>query len=84
MENKKMERKTKIEMIEERKKMNGFNQYILKRYGEKGANTLRLSEGLDELDILLVIKRSSKFDDEDKKHLTDGQSKELVILEKFD
>jgi hypothetical protein len=79
-----MGRKTKTETIEERKKLNGFNEYILKRYREKGARALKFSEGLDELDILLAIKRSSKFDDEDKKHLTEGQYKELVRLEKLD
>lgn len=79
-----MGRKTKTETIEERKKLNGFNEYILKRYREKGARALKFSEGLDELDILLGIKKSSKFDEEDKKHLTEGQIKELVKLEKFD
>jgi hypothetical protein len=79
-----MGRKTKIETIEERKKLNGFNEYILKRYREKGARALKFSEGLDELDILLAIKRSSKFDDEDKRHLAEGQLKELVKLEKLD
>jgi hypothetical protein len=93
MEHKNNEQKTKTEIIEERKKWNGFNRYILKRYGEIGADIIKSSEGLDELDILLAIKsafhqswcaRSSKFDNEDKRHLTEGQSKELVILEKFD
>jgi hypothetical protein len=84
MENKIMGRKTKIEIIEERKKWNGFNQYILKRYREKGIIAIKSSQGLDELDILLGIKTSSKFDDEDKKYLSEGQLKELVILEKFD
>lgn len=84
MQNKKTDRKTKIEMIEERKKINGFNQYILKRYGNRGATILKLSEGLDELDTLLGIKRSSQFDSEDIKHLTEGQSKELIILKKLD
>ncbi len=79
-----MGRKTKTEIIEERKKLNGFNQYILKRYREKGARAIKFSQGLDELDILLGIKKSSKFDDEDKKHLTEGQLKELVKLKKFD
>jgi hypothetical protein len=84
MEHKTNEQKTKTEIIEERKKWNGFNRYILKRYGEIGADIIKSSEGLDELDILLAIKRSSKFDNEDKRHLTEGQSKEVVILEKFD
>ena len=79
-----MGRKTKIQTIEERKKLSGFNEYILKRYREQGSRALRFSEGLDELDILLGIKKSSKFDDEDKKHLTEGQLKELVRLEKLD
>ena len=81
MEIRKMGRKTKTEIIEERKKLSSFNEYILKRYRERA---LRFSEGLDELDILLAIKRSSKFDDEDKKHLTEGQLKELAKLEKLD
>lgn len=84
MEIRKMGRKTKTEIIEERKKLSSFNEYILKRYREKGTRSLRFSEGLDELDILLAIKRSSKFDDEDKKHLTEGQLKELAKLEKLD
>ena len=79
-----MGRKTKTEIIEERKKLSGFNEYILKRYREKGARAIRFSEGSDELDILLGIKKTSKFDEEDKKHLTEGQLKELVKLEKFD
>lgn len=79
-----MGRKTKTEIIEERKKLSGFNQYILKRYREKGARAIKFSQGLDELDILLGIKKSSKFDGEDKKHLTEGQLKELEKLEKFD
>jgi len=79
-----MGRKTKTEIIEERKKSSNFNEYILKRYREKGARAIKFSEGLDELDILLAIKRSSKFDEEDKKHLTEGQIKELAKLEKFD
>ncbi len=79
-----MGRKTKTEIIEERKKLNGFNEYILKRYREKGLRAIKSSDGLDELDILLAIKKSSKFDEEDKKHLTEGQLKELVRLEKFD
>ncbi len=79
-----MGRKTKTEIIEERKKLNGFNQYILKRYREKGARAIKFSQGLDELDILLGIKKSSKFVDEFKKHLTEGQLKELVKLKKFD
>ena len=79
-----MGRKTKTQVIEERKKLSGFNDYILKRYREKGSRAIRFSEGLDELDILLAIKRSSKFDDEDKKHLTEGQLKELINLQKFD
>lgn len=79
-----MVRRTKTEIIEERKKLSGFNEYILKKYREKGSKALRFSEGLDELDILLGIKKSSRFDDEDKKHLTEGQLRELVKLEKFD
>ena len=79
-----MGRKTKTEVIEERKKLSGFNDYILKKYREIGVRAIRFSEGLDELDILLAIKRSSKFDDEDKKHLTEGQLKELAKLEKLD
>ena len=79
-----MGRQTKTEIIEDRKKLSGFNEYILKRYREIGARAIKFSQGLDELDILLGIKRSSKFDDEDKKHLTEGQLKELTKLEKFD
>lgn len=79
-----MGRKTKTEIIEERKKSSGFNEYILKRYREKGARALKFSQGLDELDILLGIKKSSNFDGEDKKYLPEGQLKELVKLEKFD
>ena len=79
-----MGRKTKTEIIEERKKLSGFNQYILKKYKEKGARAIKFSQGLDELDILLGIKRSSKFDDEDKKYLPEGQLKELSRLEKID
>lgn len=79
-----MGRKTKTEVIEERKKLNGFNEYILKRYREKGARAIKFSQGVDELDILLGIKKSSKFDDEDKKYLTEGQLKELVNLDKFE
>lgn len=79
-----MGRKTKTEVIEERKKLSNFNEYILKRYREKGARAIKSSVGLDELDVLLAIKKSSKFDDEDKKHLTEGQIKELIKLEKFD
>lgn len=79
-----MGRKTKTEIIEERKKNSDFDAYILKRYREKGARAIKFSKGLDELDILLGIKKSSKFDDEDKKHLTEGQLKELLKLEKLD
>jgi hypothetical protein len=84
MENKKIGQKTKTETIEERKRLKGFNQYILKRYREKGARILKLSQGLDELDILLGIKESSKFDNEDKKYLTEGQLKDLITLKRFD
>lgn len=82
-----MNRKTKIikkEELEKRKMLKNFNEYILKRYKEKGRRAIRFSEGLDELDILLGIKKSSRFDDEDKKYLTEGQLKELDKLEKFD
>lgn len=77
-------RKTKAELFEERKKTNGFNEYILKRYKEKGKRAIHSSEGLDELDTLLAIKKASKFDDEDKKYLFEGQLKELERLQILD
>ncbi len=79
-----MRRMLKKDIVEERKKIKGFNEYILKKYKEKGIRAVRYSEGIDELDILLGIKKSSKFDDEDKKYLTEEQIKELVRLERLD
>lgn len=77
-------RRIRPEIIEERKKSNGFNEYILKKYKEKGKRAIRFSEGLDELDILLGIKKALKFDDEDKKYLIESQLKELEKIYKFE
>lgn len=38
-----MVRKTKTEIIEERKKNSDFNAYILKKYREKGARAIKFS-----------------------------------------
>lgn len=77
-------RKIRPEVIEERKKSRGFNEYILKKYKVKGKRAIRFSEGLDELDILLGIKKALKFDDEDKKYLTESQLKELEKIYKLE
>jgi len=77
-------RKARLETIEERKKLSGFNEYILKKYKEKGRRAIRFSQGVDELDILLGIKKALKFDDEDKKYLIESQLKELEKLYKFE
>ncbi len=77
-------RKTKAELFEERKKASGFIEYVLKRYKERGKRAVYSSQGLDELDTLLAIKKASKFDDEDKKYLFEEQKKELERLQIFD
>jgi hypothetical protein len=76
--------RTKQEIFEERKRINRFNDYILSRYKEKGKMAIESSQGLDELDTLLAIKKASKFDDEDKKYLYENQLKELERLKHFD
>lgn len=73
-----------VEAVEERKKLSGFKEYILNRYKERGKRALRSSQGLDELDTLLAIKRSSKFDEEDEKYLNKSQLKELERLRLID
>ncbi len=74
----------KKEVLEKRKKTSGFNEYLAKKYKMKGIRALKFSEGLDELDMLLGIKRSIDFDDQDKKYLDEEQLKELEKLKKFD
>ncbi len=57
-----------------------FYEYISKKYGAKGRRAIRFSARIDRFEILLGLKNASKFDEEDKSHLS---GKQLEELEKF-
>jgi hypothetical protein len=57
-----------------------FVQYITKKYGPKGRRSIRFADRIDELDILLGVKNSIDFDEDDKKFLNQAQLNELEKL----
>jgi hypothetical protein len=57
-----------------------FMQYITKKYGAKGRRSIRFADRIDELDILLGVKDSIDFDEDDKKFLSQTQLDELEKL----
>jgi len=59
----------RFDQLVERKESSGFNEYILKKYGNKGKRDLDMYVGLDEFDILLGIKDLEELDEDDKKFL---------------
>ena len=57
-----------------------FVQYMTKKYGAKGRRSIRFADRMDELDILLGVKDSTDFDEDDKKFLSNVQLDELEKL----
>ncbi len=57
-----------------------FVQYMTKKYGAKGRRSIRFADRIDELDILLGVKESTDFDEDDKKFLSHVQLNELEKL----
>jgi hypothetical protein len=57
-----------------------FVQYMTKKYGAKGRRSIRFADRINELDILLGVKDSTDFDEDDKKFLSREQLDELEKL----
>jgi hypothetical protein len=57
-----------------------FVQYMTEKYGAKGRRAIRFADRIDVLDILLGVKNSTDFDEDDKKFLSQEQLDELERL----